>query len=102
MENNNQPQNIQLELTDEVGQGQYSNCTVVAHSSSEFIIDFARIVPGIPKVSVKSRIIMAPEQVKRLMFTLQDNIRKYESEFGPIQLHECGTGMPVSPVKGEA
>ena len=99
---NEQEQNVRLELTDEIGQGQYSNCTVVAHSSSEFIIDFARIVPGIPKVSVKSRIIMAPEQVKRLMLTLQDNIRKYEEDFGPIRIHENEMGMPLSSVKGEA
>ncbi len=102
MENIDQEQNLRLEISEEVSQGQYSNCSVVAHSSSEFIIDFARLVPGVPKITVKSRIIMAPEQVKRLMLTLQENVRKYENEYGTIRIHEREMRMPLSPIKGEA
>ena len=81
MENNNpkQPQNqIQIELSDEIAQGSYSNLAIIAHSSSEFIIDFIRIVPGTPKAKVKNRIILTPDNAKRLLFALQDNIQKYE------------------------
>lgn len=102
MERNDQEQNVRLEIGEEVAQGEYANCSVVSHSSSEFVIDFARLVPGVPEVSVKSRIIMAPEQVKRLMLTLQENVRKYENEFGQIRIHEREMRMPLSPVKGEA
>ena len=81
MENNNpkQAQNqIQIELTDEMAQGTYANLAIIAHSSSEFIIDFIRIVPGMPKAKVKSRIILTPDNAKRLLFALQDNIQKFE------------------------
>jgi hypothetical protein len=79
MDNNNQKQNrIQVELTDEVAQGIYSNLAVIAHSASEFIIDFIRIIPGTQKAKVKSRIILTPDNAKRLLFALQDNIQKFE------------------------
>ena len=81
MENNNQKQNqnqIQVELTDEVAQGTYSNLAIIAHSSSEFIIDFIRIVPGTQKAKVKSRIILTPDNAKRLLLALQDNVQKFE------------------------
>lgn len=69
---------IQIELSDEIAQGIYANLAVIAHSSSEFILDFIRIVPGLPKAKVQSRIILTPDNAKRLMFALQDNIRKYD------------------------
>ena len=81
MENNNQKQNqnqIQIELTDEMAQGTYSNLAIIAHSSSEFIIDFVRIVPGTQKAKVKSRVILTPDNAKRLLFALQDNIQKFD------------------------
>lgn len=79
MENENQKQNqIQVELTDEIAQGTYANLAIIAHSSSEFIIDFIRIVPGAQKAKVKSRIILTPDNAKRLMLALQDNIHKFE------------------------
>jgi hypothetical protein len=77
IQNPNQNQ-IQIELSEEVAQGTYSNLVVIAHSASEFILDFIRLVPGIPKAKVKSRIIMTPDNAKRLLFALQDNIKKYE------------------------
>ena len=81
MENNdpNFKQNqIQIELSEEIAQGAYANLAVIAHSPTEFIIDFIRIVPGATKAKVQSRIILTPDNAKRLSFALQDNIRKYE------------------------
>ena len=81
MENNiqNPAQNqIQIELSEEIAQGTFANLAIIAHSASEFIIDFIRIVPGIPKAKVKSRIILTPDNAKRLLLALQDNIRKFD------------------------
>ena len=78
-------QQINIELKDEIGQGTYSNLAIITHSSSEFVIDFVRIMPGIPKAQVKSRIILTPEHAKRLVAALQDNIDKYESVHGIIK-----------------
>jgi hypothetical protein len=77
IQNPNQNQ-IQIELSEEVAQGTYSNLVIIAHSASEFILDFVRLIPGVPKAKVKSRIIMTPDNAKRLLFALQDNIQKYE------------------------
>ena len=89
---NNQTNNgqINIELTEEIAQGIYSNLAIITHSSSEFVIDFVRIMPGIPKAKVKSRIVLTPEHAKRLMLALQDNIRKFESHHGPVKLPEGG------------
>ncbi|QKG79542.1 DUF3467 domain-containing protein [Tenuifilum thalassicum] len=89
---------INIELNDEVAQGTYSNLAVITHSSSEFIIDFVRIMPGMPKAQVKSRIIMTPDHAKRLLFALQDNLAKYEANMGPIKLPEGNEGMPPFPM----
>ena len=74
MENFNNDNQIQIELTEEIAQGTYSNLAIISHSSSEFVVDFVRIVPGIPKAKVKSRIILTPEHAKRLLLALKDNI----------------------------
>ncbi|MDR3252984.1 MAG: DUF3467 domain-containing protein [Tannerella sp.] len=76
-ENQNQNQ-IQIELSEEMSQGHYSNLAIVAHSQSEFVIDFINIVPGAPKARVNDRVILTPDNARRLLFALQDNIRKYE------------------------
>ena len=81
--NNNQ---ISLELKPEIAKGHYSNLAITSHSHSEFIIDFATMLPGIPKPEIGSRIVMTPEHAKRLLNALADNIGKYENQFGPIQL----------------
>ena len=87
------PNQISIELNEEIAQGTYSNLAVITHSASEFVIDFVRIMPGIPKAQVKSRIILTPEHAKRLVAALQDNIAKYESVHGKIKevkgLHTC-------------
>jgi hypothetical protein len=87
---------ISIELNEEVAQGTYSNLAVITHSASEFVIDFVRIMPGIPKAQVKSRIILTPEHAKRLVAALEDNIDKYEAVHGTIK-NVSGSG-PVMPL----
>ncbi len=100
-EKNNNP--LQIELKEDVAQGIYANLTVIAHSSSEFIIDFVRVMPGLPKAGVQSRIILTPEHAKRLLYALQDNLAKYERNFGPVRLPDGKTFIPpMSGFKGEA
>lgn len=103
MENDNQKQNqIQVELTDEIAQGTYANLAIIAHSSSEFILDFIRIVPGAQKAKVKSRIILTPDNAKRLMLALQDNIQKFEemSKNGGGNTNTSAFGELIPPIGG--
>ncbi len=93
---------IQIELTEETGQGTYSNLAVIAHSSSEFVVDFVRMMPGLPKAKVQSRIILTPEHAKRLMLALIDNVKKFESQFGEIQLQGQGFTPQIMGPVGEA
>lgn len=76
---------INIELNQEIAEGVYCNLAVITHSQSEFIADFVKIMPGIPKARVKSRIILTPQHAKRLMRALSDNIKKYEAKHGPIK-----------------
>lgn len=76
---------INIELDEETAQGNYANLAVITHSTSEFVLDFIRIVPGVPKAKVKSRIILTPEHAKRLMHALGENIAKFESQHGKIK-----------------
>ncbi len=96
MSDQKNPNQISIELNEEVAQGIYSNLAVITHSSSEFIIDFIRLMPGIPKAQVKSRIILTPEHTKRLVAALQDNIAKYEAVHGVIK--DIGQAGPVMPI----
>ncbi|HDP76191.1 MAG TPA: DUF3467 domain-containing protein [Bacteroidales bacterium] len=89
---------INIELSDEVAQGIYSNLAIITHSSSEFIIDFVRIMPGMPKAQVKTRIILTPDHAKRLLLALQDNMAKFEANMGTIKLPEGSEGMPPFPM----
>ena len=75
---------LDIELATEIAKGSYANHAIISHSHSEFIIDFATMLPGLQKAAVSNRIIMTPEHAKRLMLALQDNIQKYESQFGQI------------------
>ncbi len=86
MDKENKKHQIKIELDDGVGQGEYVNLAIVTHSPAEFVMDFIRILPGMTKSKVKSRIIMAPMHAKTLMMALQDNIKKYENKFGEIQV----------------
>lgn len=88
---------ISIELNEEVAQGTYSNLAVITHSASEFVIDFIRIMPGIPKAQVKSRIILTPEHAKRLVAALQDNVDKYEAVNGKIKdMKGSGPALPLN------
>ncbi len=94
----NEKNQLQIELTPEVAEGTYANMAIITHSSAEFITDFVRVLPGVPKAHVKSRIVMAPEHAKRLLYALQDNISKYEAQFGKINLPgEQGGGRTATP-----
>ncbi|MDD2636121.1 MAG: DUF3467 domain-containing protein [Bacteroidales bacterium] len=95
MEDKNKQNQINIELNEETAQGVYANLAVITHSSSEFVLDFVRVMPGIPKAKVKSRIILTPEHAKRLMNALQDNISKYESVNGPIKVNSNKQGNPI-------
>lgn len=77
---------LKIELKPEIARGSYSNLAIITHSHSEFIIDFATMLPGLPKPEVGNRIVMTPEHAKRLFLALQDNINKYESQHGLISL----------------
>ena len=103
MENKKGNTEIQIELSEEVAQGTYANLAIIAHSSSEFILDFIRLVPGVPKAKVQSRIILTPENAKRLLYALQDNVNRFEDQFGQVKTeHPPGFFPPVGGVKGEA
>ena len=75
-DNNNEKNGLQLELPQNVAQGEYANFAIITHSSSDFIVDFARVLPGLPKAQIKSRVILAPEHAKRLLGALQENIMR--------------------------
>ena len=81
------PIQLNIELKEDVAQGIYSNLAIITHSPSEFVVDFIRVMPGIPKADVKSRIILTPEHAKRLMLALQDNLKKFEMQNGPIKMN---------------
>lgn len=81
-------QELKIEVKQEIAKGTYSNLAIITHSRSEFIIDFATMLPGLPKPEVTNRIVMTPEHAKRLFLALQDNINKYESANGQISLGE--------------
>jgi hypothetical protein len=85
-------QQINIELSEEMAEGVYANLAMIAHSNTEFVIDFIRLMPGVPKAKVKSRVILTPEHAQRLLTALQDNIAKYEDNFGSIR--ETSEPMP--------
>ena len=86
---------IKIELDDSVGQGEYANFAIVTHSPAEFVMDYIRVLPGMTKSKVKSRIIMAPMHAKTLMMALQDNIKKYENKFGEIKITKGASPDPA-------
>lgn len=83
--NNNQ---INIELSEEMAEGTYSNLAIITHSNAEFVIDFVRIMPGVPKAKVKSRIVLTPQHAKRLLLALGDNVNKYEEMNGTIDIND--------------
>lgn len=92
MENKNE---VNIELSEETATGVYSNLAILTHAPSEFICDFIQMMPGVPKGKVRSRVIMSPQNAKKLLGALQDNISKYEQNFGVI---EEGNLPPMPPM----
>ena len=88
------PNQLNIEISGEVADGVYSNLAIITHSNSEFVLDFVRVMPGVPKAKVRSRILLTPQHVKRLMRALADNIQKFEQVHGSIHESE----MPDVPM----
>ena len=87
---------LNIELPEEVAEGIYSNLAIISHSQTEFVVDFVRLVPNVPKAKVKSRIILTPTHAKRLLKALADNVRKFENQHGPIKDKETPSMPPMS------
>lgn len=87
-QNNSNNNQIQIDLPEDVAYGEYTNLVLVAHSPNEFVLDFICLLPGNPKAKVKSRIVLTPENAKRLLLTLNDNISNFEKQNGKIVLPE--------------
>ena len=81
MEEQNKGNQIDIELTDDIADGIYSNLAIISHSNSEFVVDFIRMLPGIPKAKVKSRIVLSPQHAKRLRMALTDNLEQAKAVF---------------------
>lgn len=93
---------LDIQLDESVAQGHYSNLAIISHSTSEFILDFATVLPGVEKANVKSRIILTPEHAKRLLRSLQENIVRYESALGKIEIPTPVSPPDAGPKMGEA
>jgi len=87
---------LNIELPEEVAEGIYSNLAIISHSQTEFVLDFVRLVPNVPKAKVKSRIILTPTHAKRLLKALADNVRKFETQHGQIKDKEKQQIPPMS------
>ena len=94
-DNQNQNNQLNIELTEDVADGIYSNLAIITHSNSEFVLDFVKVMPGVPKAKVKARILLTPQHAKRLMAAMQDNIQKFEAVHGTIKQTE-GIGIPMN------
>jgi hypothetical protein len=96
-------QQINIELNEEVAEGVYSNLVMIAHSSEEFVLDFIRVMPGVPKARVRSRIIVTPPHAKRLLRAMAENIERYERAHGEIaEMGFPGPAVQFGPPGGEA
>lgn len=96
---------LNIELNEEVAEGIYSNLAIITHSNSEFVLDFIRVMPGVPKAQVKSRVVLTPQHAKRLLRALNDNVKKFESQHGNIkeaQFPDAAFPMTFGGPKGEA
>jgi len=96
-EEKKQPKNgINIELPEDIAEGIYSNLAIISHSQSEFVVDFVRMVPNVPKAKVKSRVILTPQHAKRLLKALNDNVVKFEKQYGPIKDNQQPPNMPMN------
>ena len=87
---------VNIELPEEVAEGVYSNLAIISHSQSEFVVDFIRMVPNVPKAKVKSRVILTPQHAKRLLKALSENVSKYEKQFGPVNDNQSTPNIPLN------
>ena len=90
----NKGNQIDIELSEDVADGIYSNLAIISHSNSEFVVDFIRMLPGVPKAKVKSRIVLSPQHAKRLRMALTENINKFEASFGEIKMQDSAPQFP--------
>ncbi len=90
-----QPQQINIQLGEKEAEGIYSNLVLISHSPAEFVFDFTRMLPGVPKTKVYARVIMTPQHAKTLSKALNDNIEKFEKEFGEIKTPGGDQGNPI-------
>ncbi|MBE2230940.1 MAG: DUF3467 domain-containing protein [Chitinophagaceae bacterium] len=98
MEPVQQPNQLNIEISEEIAEGTYANLAIITHSHAEFVLDFVNVMPGTPKSKVKARVILTPQHAKRLMKALMENIQKYESVNGPIKdLEEIQLPMNFGP-----
>ncbi|WP_199120056.1 DUF3467 domain-containing protein [Pedobacter sp. ASV28] len=95
MEEQQNENQLNIELAEEIAEGIFSNLAIITHSNTEFVLDFIRVMPGVPKAKVKSRIILTPEHAKRLMHAMQDNIEKFEAVNGRIKTQDEVSGFPM-------
>ena len=77
MEEQNNENQLNIELSEEIAEGIYSNLAIITHSNTEFVLDFIRVMPGVPKARVKSRIVLTPEHAKRFLIAMEENIEKF-------------------------
>ena len=96
-DNNKSENQLSIELNEEIAEGVYTNLAIISHSNSEFIMDFVNIMPGVPKAKVKSRVVMNPQNTKRLIHALTENVRKFEQAHGSVKM-EKGPENPGFPI----
>ena len=96
MDEKKKKEGLNIELSEEIAQGNYSNLAIINHSPSEFVVDFIQMMPGVPKAKVKSRIILTPQHAKRLMKALNENVLKFEDQHGEIQDVDPSKGVPIN------
>ena len=94
MKNKIKKKQLKIEIDESVGQGEYVNFAIVTHSAAEFVLDFIRILPGLSKSKVKSRVVISPMHAKTFLKALQDNIEKYEKKFGEIKVIKSKQEVP--------
>jgi len=95
MENQDLENQLNIELSEDIAEGIYSNLAIITHSPTEFVLDFIKVMPGAPKAKVKSRIILTPQHAKRLMKALGDNLQRFEQINGKIKDSEMNA-MPLN------
>jgi Protein of unknown function (DUF3467) len=84
---------LQIQLDDDIANGKYANMALVNHSETEFTLDFIYVQPQQPRAKVFARVITNPKHMKRLLLAMQDNLAKFESKFGPVDVSD--PNMPL-------